>query len=104
MGISDAKINDKSVYKAFLRKIEKLMAKLRSKFQAGLIVAWFLTQNTLTVVAMFLIVFSPFILLPFLMGHPPPYCYIAYAVWMVFIAVTIILAALVGYLRETRQG
>lgn len=93
----------KNVYRAILKKIEKLMEKLRSKLHAGFVVAWFLAENTLTVVAMFLIIFSPFILLPFLMGHPEPYCYIAYTIWICLFVVTIIFAAVVGYLRETKQ-
>ena len=75
---------------------------LAQKLQDNLIVAWLMAKNTFTVVLMALIIFSPIMIWPFLMGWPVPYCYVAYAVWISIFIGAIILAAIVGYLRETR--
>lgn len=85
-----------------LRKIDRMLEKMSFKLRDNLVVVWLLARNTLTVVVMFLIIFSPYIILPFLMGHPPPYCYIAYAIWISLIFGTCIVAAIIGYMRESQ--
>jgi len=79
--------------------IESLALKLRESF----VFAWFLASSTLTVVLMALIILSPMMLWPLLMNWPVPYCYFAYGMWIAFWMVAVVLAALVGYARETRS-
>lgn len=80
-------------------KLERLASKLEDTF----IVLWFLIKSTLTVVVMTLIILSPMIAWPLLMGWPEPYCYIAYAIWIIWFFGGCILAAIVGYWRENKQ-
>ena len=75
---------------------------LAQKLQENCVIAWFIAKNTLTVVLIALIVLSPLFIWPLLMGWPVPYCYIAYAIWVSYFVGAIILAAFVGYMRETR--
>ena len=82
-----------------LALMESLALKLRDNF----VFAWFLAKSTLTVVLMALIILSPMMLWPLLMNWPVPYCYFAYGIWIAFWMGALILAALVGYVRETRS-
>jgi hypothetical protein len=82
------------------RKINKMLKALLFKLEDNLIVVWIVTKNTLTVVVMALFILSPMIILPFLMGWPEPYCYVAYALWISWFITSCVLAAIVGYLRE----
>lgn len=84
------------------KRISRTLEVLSSKVQDNFIVVWLLAKNTLTVVVMALIVLSPMILWPWLMYWPVPYCYLAYAIWIAFFAGSCILAAIIGYLRETK--
>lgn len=91
----------RNIREAVSRKIAKITGRILLKFKDNLIVAWLVTKNTLTVVAMALLILSPMMVLPFLMNWPVPYCYIAYGVWITWFIGSCILAAIVGYLRET---
>jgi hypothetical protein len=91
----------RDIRKAASRKINNMLEALIFKLQDNLIVVWFVTQNTLTVVAMALLILSPMIVWPFLMNWPVPYCYLAYTIWITWFIGSCILAAIVGYLRET---
>jgi hypothetical protein len=91
----------RNICKAASKKIHKMLETLISKLQDNLIVVGFVTQHTLTVVAMALLILSPMIVLPFLMNWPVPYCYLAYTIWITWFIGSCILAAIVGYLRET---
>lgn len=77
---------------------------LIEKLRSSATVAWFLAQSTLTVVAMALIILSPMLIYPFLLNHPAPLCYFLYAGWIAFFGICIVVAAIVGYLRETIKG
>jgi hypothetical protein len=90
----------RDIYKAISRKINSMLETLIFELQDNAIVVWFVMQNTLTVVAMALLILSPMIVLPFLMNWPEPYCYLAYAIWITWFFGSCILAAIVGYLRE----
>jgi hypothetical protein len=90
----------RDICKAISRKTNNILETLIFKLQDNLIVVWFVTQNTLTVVAMALLILSPMIVWPFLMNWPEPYCYLAYAIWITWFIGSCILAAVVGYLRE----
>jgi hypothetical protein len=63
----------------------------------------FLIFATLTVAAMALIVISPIILYPLLLGHPEPYNYIALAIFWVAILAIPVLAAMTDYLRKRHK-
>jgi len=89
-----------NIREAVSERINTMLKVLLSKLEDNLIVVWLMTKNTLTVVVMALIVFSPMIAWPFLMGWPEPYCYIAYAIWIGWFLGSLILAGVVGYLRE----
>jgi hypothetical protein len=91
----------RDIRKAISRKTNNMLETLIFKLQDNLIVVWFVTQNTLTVVAMALLILSPMIVWPFLMNWPVPYCYLAYTIWITWFIGSCILAAIVGYLRET---
>lgn len=91
--------NNHSRCQFILRKIDRTLEKMSFKLRDNLVVVGLLARNTLTVVVMFLIVFSLYIILPFLMGHPPPCCYIAYAIWISLIFGTCIVVAIIGYMR-----
>lgn len=60
-----------------------------------------LVECGLTGVLLFILVFSPWIILPSLMGWPVPYCYVAFGIWAVYFGGSVVLAAVVGYLRES---
>ena len=90
----------RDICKAISRKTNNMLETLIFKLQDNLIVVWFVTRNTLTVVAMTLLILSPMIVWPFLMNWPEPYCYFAYAIWITWFIGSCILAAIVGYLRE----
>ena len=83
------------------RKINNMLEALISKLQDNLIVVWLVTKDTLTVVMMALLILSPMIVWPFLMDWPVPYCYFAFAIWITWLIGSCVLAAVVGYLRET---
>jgi hypothetical protein len=72
-----------------------------SKVKDNFIFVWLVTKSTLTVVLMALFVLSPLIAWPFLMGWPAPYCYVAYVLWISWIFGSLVLAGVIGYLRET---
>lgn len=91
----------RDICKAISRKTNNMLETLVFKLQDNLIVVWFVTQNTLMVVAMALLILSPMIVWPFLMNWPVPYCYLAYTIWITWFIGSCILAAIVGYLRET---
>lgn len=91
----------RDIRKAASRKINKMLETTISKLQDNLVVAWLVTKNTLTVVMMALLILSPMIVWPFLMNWPVPYCYLAYAIWITWFIGSCILAAIVGYFRET---
>lgn len=76
--------------------IKEKLEKLKEHF----IFAGMIAHTTFTVALMALIVFSPWMLLPFIMGRPEPYCYAFYCLWIAYFAVALILAAIVGYIRE----
>lgn len=97
------KQHSRNIREAASKKIHKMLETLISKLQDNLVVVWFVTQSTLTVVVIALLILSPMIVLPFLMNWPVPYCYIAYAIWITWFFGSCILAAIVGYLRETRS-
>lgn len=63
----------------------------------------FLVFATLTVVAMALIVISPILLYPLLLGHPEPYNYIALAIFWVAILAIPVFAAITDYLRNRHK-
>jgi Mg2+ and Co2+ transporter CorA len=90
----------RDICKTIPEKINSMLETLISKLHDNLIVVWFVTQNTLTVVAMALLILSPMIVWPFLMNWREPYCYLAYAIWIAWFIGSCILAAVVGYLRE----
>jgi hypothetical protein len=87
---------------AVSKKIEKMLEKLPAKIADNIVVAWLLTQNTLTIVLMALFVMAPILVYPFLLGWPAPYCYVAYAFWITLLIGSLVAAAIVGYLRETQ--
>jgi hypothetical protein len=91
----------RDIRKAASRKINKMLETTISRLQDNLVVVWLVTKNTLTVVMMALLILSPMIVWPFLMNWPVPYCYLAYAIWITWFIGSCILAAIVGYLRET---
>jgi hypothetical protein len=90
----------RDICKTISRKINSMLGTLIFELQDKLIVVWFVMQDTLTVVAMALLILSPMIVWPFLMNWPEPYCYLAYAIWISWFIGSCILAAIVGYLRE----
>jgi len=95
------KQHSRNIREAVTKKIQKTLKTIISKLQDNLIVVWFLTKSTLTVVVIALLILSPMIVWPFLMNWPVPYCYIAYTIWITWFFGSCILAAIVGYLRET---
>jgi hypothetical protein len=90
------------VREAVSKKIEKILQKLPAKIADNMIVAWFIAQNTLTVVLMAMFVMAPVVIYPFLLGWPAPYCYVAYAFWITLLIGSLVAAAIIGYLRETQ--
>lgn len=90
------------IYEAISNRIEKILEKVPGKTKDNIIVAWLVTKSTLTVVVMALLIISPIIIYPFLLGWPAPYCYLAYALWICLIVGSLVAAAIIGYLRETQ--
>lgn len=85
-------------------RINEFIQAVVSRLEDNLFVAWLITKNTLTVVAMALLILSPMIVWPFLMNWPVPYCYIAYAIWISWFVGATILTGVIGYMREKRGG
>ncbi|RLI46782.1 hypothetical protein DRO69_02320 [Candidatus Bathyarchaeota archaeon] len=83
-------------------EINKILKMAPQKLKDNVIIAWLLTKNTLTVVVMAAIILTPIIIYPFLIGWPAPYCYVAYALWLSLIFGSIVVAAIIGYLKETQ--
>ena len=75
-----------------------------SWLESNAVFAWVIIKATLTIALMALIVLSPALLWPLLMGWPEPYCYVAFAIWIAYFAVAFILASIIGYLREQRTS
>lgn len=94
--------NCHGIRQVFSSRINQILEKIPSKVRDNLTIVWLLAKNTLTVVLMALLILSPYLILPLLMDHPPPYCYVAYAIWIAMLIGSFILAAIVGYLRETK--
>ncbi|MEM2111410.1 MAG: hypothetical protein QXX08_05985 [Candidatus Bathyarchaeia archaeon] len=85
-----------------MKIVEWIQERLSPRVRDNIIIAWLVTKNTLTVVVMALLILSPLLIYPFLLGWPAPYCYVAYAIWISWIIGSIIVAAVIGYLRETQ--
>jgi hypothetical protein len=63
----------------------------------------FLASATLTVAAMALIVISPMMFYPMLLGHEGPYSYIALTIFWAMIISPAIFASIIDYLRKRRE-
>lgn len=76
--------------------------RLITRFESNILIAWVIAKGTFSAILIGLIALSPMLVWPMLMAWPAPYCYIAFAIWIVYFVGVIIIAAVIAYIRESK--